>query len=220
MIISAKSPIRTSCQAVVDIGFILDSTGSVRVDYRKEKEFLKFFTSSFGVSSKGTRAGVVTFSNVSELSIKLNDHSDISSFHQAVDNIPLMGLTGKIDKALRLAQRKLFSLTNGGRVGVPKLLILLTDGSQAQDAGAADLKEIADELRADGIDILVVGVGSHIKKTELIQIAGNKQNMYIPTNFDELIASNFMSLIKKDTCEKGNAFRKCCRNLAVFNESL
>ena len=203
MIISAKDLVRTSCQAVVDIGFILESTDSVKAEHRKAKEFLKFFAASFGISSKGTRAGVVTFSYFGELSIKLSDHSDISSFNLAVDNIKLMGSTARIDKALCLAQRKLFSLANGGRLGVPKLLILLTYSSPVQNARVG---EIADELRADGINILVVGIGRYMNATELLQIADSQQNVYITNN---LYASNFVSSTKKDTCERGNAFLVC-----------
>ena len=203
MIISAKDLVRTSCQAVVDIGFILESTDSVKAEHRKAKEFLKFFAASFGISSKGTRAGVVTFSYFGELSIKLSDHSDISSFNLAVDNIKLMGSTARIDKALCLAQRKLFSLANGGRLGVPKLLILLTYSSPVQNARVG---EIADELRADGINILVVGIGRYMNATELLQIADSQQSVYITNN---LYASNFVSSTKKDTCERGNAFLVC-----------
>ena len=203
MIISAKDLVRTSCQAVVDIGFILESTDSVKAEHRKAKEFLKFFAASFGISSKGTRAGVVTFSYFGELSIKLSDHSNISSFNRAVDNITLMGSTARIDKALCLAQRKLFSLANGGRLGVPKLLILLTYSSPVQNARVG---EIADELRADGINILVVGIGRYMNATELLQIADSQQNVYITNN---LYASNFVSSTKKDTCERGNAFLVC-----------
>ena len=203
MIISAKDLVRTSCQAVVDIGFILESTDSVKAEHRKAKEFLKFFAASFGISSKGTRAGVVTFSYFGELSIKLSDHSDISSFNLAVDNIKLMGSTARIDKALCLAQRKLFRLANGGRLGVPKLLILLTYSSPVQNARVG---EIADELRADGINILVVGIGRYMNATELLQIADSQQNVYITNN---LYASNFVSSTKKDTSERGNAFLVC-----------
>ena len=159
---------------------------------------------TFGISSNKSRAGVMTFSYFSELSIKLNDHSDISSFNKAVDNIPLMGSTTRIDKALRLAQKELFSSANGGRAGVAKLLILLTDGSQTQDAGAEDPKDIADELRADGINILVVGIGHEINQTELTQIAGYPQNMYSASRFDEAIRNDFTSSFKKIACGKGN----------------
>ena len=70
-----------NCEALVDVGFILDSSGSLRNDYVKQKYFLKTLAAMFGVSSVGSRVGVVTFSYVSELSIKLSDYSNISSFN-------------------------------------------------------------------------------------------------------------------------------------------
>ena len=211
LIISAKEPPKASCKAVVDVGFILDSSGSLRKDYGKEKDFLKTLAAAFGVSPNASRAGVVTFSYFSELSVKLSDHGDLSSFKQAVDNIPLMGSTTRIDKALRLAQKELFSLGNGGRAGVPKLLILLTDGSQTQDAGAEDPGDIADELRADGINILVVGIGNGINATELAHIGGGQKNVYSADSFDKLIGADFVRSIKKDSCEIGNAVLFCNR---------
>ena len=53
-------------------------------------------------------------------------------FGEAVDKIPLMGSTTRIDRALRMTQNEMFSSANGGRDGVPKILILLTDGTQTQ----------------------------------------------------------------------------------------
>ena len=138
---------------MVDVGFILDSSGSLRRDYSKEKDFLKALAATFGVSSNGSRAGVVTFSYYTEHSIKLNDHTDLASFNAAVDSIPLMGSTTRIDKALRLTQKELFSIPNGGRPGVTKVLIVLTDGSQTKDAGAEDPGDVADEIRKSGINI-------------------------------------------------------------------
>ena len=62
MTISAKVKVEPSCQTKVDVGFILDSSGSLKNDYDTEKNFLKALAASFGVSSDGARAGVVTFS--------------------------------------------------------------------------------------------------------------------------------------------------------------
>ena len=203
-IIPAKRPATSSCQVVVDIGFILDSSGSLRMDYGKEKKLLKAMASIFGISSNESRVGVVTFSYFSELSIKLSDYNDISSFNKAVDKIPLMGSTTRIDKALRLARKELFSIANGGRAGATKLLILLTDGSQTPDAGAEDPRDIADEFRADGINVLVVGIGNGVNPTELAQIAGYPQNLYRSSSFDEAIGDDFISSFKKINCQKGN----------------
>ena len=60
----------------------------------------------------------------------MKDHRNITSFKAAVDAIPLMGMTTRIDRALRLTQKELFALENGARPNHPKILILLTDGSQ------------------------------------------------------------------------------------------
>ena len=82
----------------------MDSSGSLRNEYHKEKEFLKILAASFNISPDGGRAGVVTFSSRAEHSIKMSDHTDIASFDAAVDAIPLMGFQTRIDRALRLAQ--------------------------------------------------------------------------------------------------------------------
>ena len=204
--LAITAPIISKCQAVIDVGFILDSSGSLRNNYEQEKEFLKSLASTFGVSSNGSRAGVVTFSYFSEHSIKLSDHSDIASFNQAVDEIPLMGSTTRIDKALCLAQKELFSLGNGGRPGVPKLLILLTDGTQTQDAGAEDPGDVAEELRADGINILVVGIGRGVNETELTHIAGEEKSVYSAASFESLVENDFIESVTTRSCDKGTIF--------------
>ena len=106
----------------------MDSSGSIGKDYPNEKDFLKSLAGAFGVSDNGSRASVLTFSSSSELSIKFGDHFDINNFNAAVDSIPLMGSTTRIDRALRLTQKEMFKPENGARSGVPKVLILLTDG--------------------------------------------------------------------------------------------
>ena len=42
-----------------------------------------------------------------------------------------MGYTTRIDRALRLAQKTMFTPENGARAGQANILILLTDGSQS-----------------------------------------------------------------------------------------
>ena len=188
---------------MVDVGFILDSSGSLRRDYSKEKDFLKALAATFGVSSNGSRAGVVTFSYYTEHSIKLNDHTDLASFNAAVDSIPLMGSTTRIDKALRLTQKELFSIPNGGRPGVTKVLIVLTDGSQTKDAGAEDPGDVADEICKSGINILTVGIGKGVNKTELAHISGGADKVFSAASFDQLISSQFLDVVNNAGCESG-----------------
>ena len=200
MFISATEP---TCKAKVDVGFILDSSGSLRDDYQNEKDFLKALAGAFGVSEDGSRASVITFSYYSEHSITFKDHTDITSFNAAVDAIPLMGSTTRIDKAFRLTQKEMFTEENGARPGVPKLLILLTDGSQTEDVGAEHPAFISDELRKSGIHVIVVGIGSGTNQTELNHMAGGPGNAFSAASFDELIGGEFIGKLTSKSCEVG-----------------
>lgn len=200
---TAKLEAEPTCKAKVDVGFILDSSGSLRTQYGKEKDFLKALAATFGVSSDDGRAGVVTFSHDSEHSIKLNDHTSLGSFYQAVDNIPLMGHTTRIDKALRKTQSEMFTIANGGRPGAGKVLILLTDGSQTKDAGAEDPATVARELRQEGVRLLVVGIGKGVNPTELERIAGDKTSVFTASTFDQLLTRNFLNSVNSAGCKAG-----------------
>ena len=192
-----------TCKAKVDVGFVLDSSGSLRNDYGTEKDFLKALAATFGVSDDGARAGVVTFSYYTEHSIKLNDHTSLSTFNEAVDKIPLMGSTTRIDKALRMTQKDMFSIANGGRPGVNKVLVVLTDGSQTQDAGAEDPGDVAEELRNEGIRVLTVGIGKGVNATELAHIAGGKSNVFSAASFDDLVSREFLDKVNTAGCKEG-----------------
>ena len=144
----------------MDVGFILDSSGSLKNEYHKEKDFLTSMAGAFDISPDGSRAGVVTFSHNAELSVKMSDHTDFKSFKAAVDAIPLMGFTTRIDRALRLTQKELFSEANGDRPDVRNVLILLTDGTQTKSKGAEDPGDVMEEIRKNDVEIIVIGVGS------------------------------------------------------------
>ena len=53
----------TPCDSIADIGFVVDSSGSLRRNYGKEKAFVKTLSDSFGISADGSRAaGTYTIS--------------------------------------------------------------------------------------------------------------------------------------------------------------
>ena len=196
--------LQPACTSIADVGFLLDSSGSLRSDYQKEKQFLKAIASTFGISSKGSRAGVVAFSSDAELSIRLNDNKNLTNFNAAVDKIPIMGSTTRIDKALLLAKNELFAIRNGARPGIPKILILLTDGSQTQDVDIMNPKGLADNLRKKGIQVLVVGIGSEVNEAELLDLGGNKaENVFSAASFNELISGPFIEGVTKLSCDIG-----------------
>ena len=135
--------------------------------------------------------------------MQFNDFFSPSAFDAAVDDIPLMGSTTRIDRALRLTQNEMFLPENGARPGVPKILILLTDGSQTQDVGAEDPGDIAEELRQSGIIIIVIGIGPGTNQTELNHMAGGADNAFSAASFDELVGGGFMTQLTEKSCDAG-----------------
>ena len=204
----AKKDVQARCGQKVDVGFILDSSGSLRTEYGKEKQFLKAIAAQFGVNQNNSRIGVISFSYFAELSIKLDEHDNQHTFNKAVDDIPNMGSTTRIDRALRLAQKELFDERNGARFQVNKILILLTDGSQTQDTDSEDPATIAKEIRDSGIQMLTVGIGPGTNGSELSRIAGGRQNTYSTENFDKLLEENFLQSVSSAGCKKGRLKKK------------
>lgn len=189
------------CTNDADIGFILDSSGSIWEHYDKEKFFLNSLVESFGLGSTKSRASVITFSYYSVLSIKFNDFFDINVFKTAVNKIPLMRSVTLMDKALRLAQREMFKTANGARPDKPKVLVLLTDGEQTTKYQVEDPAPVVKELRAQGVNVLVVGMGRYVKESSLIKIAGSADKAFRVTQFKDLISPAFIGQMKTETCK-------------------
>ena len=160
-------------------------------------------TSKFIIKDQGVRASVVTFSSYSVLSIKFNDYNTTSTFNAAVNNIPLIGLATRIDSALRLVQKEMFTQENGARPGVAKVIILLTDGTQTWHNGAENPDRIAKELRNSGIHMEVIGIGENINFDELNDIAGGSGHVFIANTFHVLLSEEFLGKVFSTMCGDG-----------------
>lgn len=110
-----------------------------------------------------------------------------------------MGYQTRIDKALQQAKTEMFSRQNGARDNVPKILILLTDGSQT-GRGSIDPVIPAEELRKTGVFIVVIAIGSQTDMKECKSIAGNNGIYHFVSSFDELISENFIKYVAFSIC--------------------
>ena len=71
-----------TCKGKADVAFLLDSSGSIKKHYQNEKNFLKTLAGAFELSKGGSQAGVITFSQHTEISMQLNQYHDITSFNE------------------------------------------------------------------------------------------------------------------------------------------
>ena len=89
-----------------------------------------------------------------------------------------------------------------------QVLILLTDGSQSPDRGAENPADIAAQLRASGINLIVIGIGTQTNKAELDTIAGGKDKAFIAESFDKIKQNEFVTEITESTCDTGKEWLK------------
>ena len=185
---------------------MVDSSGSLRRDFAKEKQFVKYLATSLGIGKDGNRGSIVTFSYNAQLTVTLSDSAAASSpdFSALVDKVPFMGYTTRIDRALRLVMNEMFKKANGARDGVPRILFVLTDGTQTKDRDAIDPASIASELRKKlGIRLFVIGIGTKVDQAELSHIAGNATSVYSAKHVNELLSGSLIRRLVGASCSYG-----------------
>ena len=124
-------PKNSNPECNADFGFVADVSASVENHWDDEKSFIKKLVETIVISEEGGRAAVTSFSNEAALQIKFDDHTTYSTFEAALDQIPYVGSTTKIDMGLEVALDEMFQVFNGMRPDVHQTMVLITDGQQA-----------------------------------------------------------------------------------------
>lgn len=123
--------IHTACTKALDVGIILDGSGSVRsVNFKKAKEFVQSLIGHFTVSPNATHLGIITYSTNPTLEFDFANakYHDIVELKKRVMTITYPGGWTRTDKALEMAAQKLFTDAGGDRKDKPNVLVVLTDG--------------------------------------------------------------------------------------------
>jgi len=190
-----------SCVKHVDIAFLMDGSGSVKMNYIEEQKFVIGLAKAFGISESTSHAGVIQFSKKAKLTMKLNGPQDLDSFASGVMDIKPQRLTTYIDRALVIARDEFFTVENGGRPGLKKLVVLITDGNQTKTHAYTPPEEIAEEIRNQGIHILAIGIGETVDVVEMSKIVGPNDNWRQVRTFNQLASKTFVDTITKKGCE-------------------
>lgn len=136
--------------------------------------------------------------------IKFADYLTTDTFNQAVEVLPFYGYMTRIDKALELAHKELYTVEGMARPNVKKLLFLITDGKQNPDnIGGVRLNpaDQAEKLHLGGVQIYAVAVGSKVNLTELQSITKDPRKVFSVADFDELINDAFVKNVSRLLCQ-------------------
>lgn len=173
----------------MDLGFIVDSSGSVgRANFVRSLNFIKNLVSSFVISPRNSRVGILVYSHRVIPVFSFDQYKGLRSVLRAIDRIGYTGGGTKTGQALSYSRRYLFARSNRRKV-----LILLTDGKSYDRVGKP-----AAVLRNMGVQVFAVGVGRRISMKQLIQIASNRRHIFT-ANFRNL--GSFVRAVKQKACK-------------------
>ncbi|KAM9308137.1 collagen alpha-6(VI) chain-like [Gastrophryne carolinensis] len=169
---------------VADIIFLVDSSSSITVSqFKIMQRFMEAVVNDSMVGKEHVQFGVVGYSTTPEEQFPLKAYSTKAEVRKALSTLKrLKGLTYTAT-ALEYTQGR-FDAVYGGRPGVSRIIILITDGATSiQDR--PNLDRVPQALRNDGIIIFAVGVAG-AKSEELEKIAGQKDRWFFVQNYSNL----------------------------------
>ncbi|XP_069108623.1 LOW QUALITY PROTEIN: cartilage matrix protein-like [Argopecten irradians] len=175
----------TGCTApMVDIVFILDSSGSVgETDFRKLLNFVSDFAQYAIVGPNNIQMSVLTFASDVTANFELNTYDRSDSIINAVLNIPYEDGGTHTEKALQMALYHSFTRQTGDRPNAKNVLVIVTDG-YSYDHQATQYA--ADMLHLYQIETIAVGVGEGVDDSELQGIATDSRHILKTPSFDSL----------------------------------
>lgn len=118
--------IKTVCAVPVDLGFIIDASGSIgSVNFQKILQFVAKIVDAFDIRPNGTRVGVIHYSDEAVLDFDFNkftgDQLNRENVVNAINQISVTEGQTRIDLALKKAKEDLFSEKGGMRADKPKV---------------------------------------------------------------------------------------------------
>ena len=163
------------CKAKVDLGFLVDASGSIEMygkgNYQRVKDFVKEVAGSFIISRRGTHVGVVVFASRPEPVFQFNTYYSRRGVMNAIQKMPYINGGTRIGLAIRRATRYLFRPQP--HPGRKKVLVVLTDGISYDDVIVP-----ARRLRRTGVSIYALGVGLKYSRRQLKKIAGTPRHVF------------------------------------------
>ena len=188
----------------MDIGFIIDGSGSIRDANPSDRSYdnwellLQFVANIIDrLPASGTRVGAVLFSDRGELLFPLDQYLDLQGARAAILTTRYPGANTNTSGGLYRARVDLFNANNGDRPNVPNLAIIITDGKSTFDNDKTI--PIAEDLRRDNVNLVAIGITNSVDENELKAISSLPQerdvNYFTSPDFQQLegIIDNILS---------------------------
>ena len=189
----------------IDVVFAID--GSSKTDptrFLQMKNFLSSVVSYLPVSKSEINVGVVEYSDRQYAEINLDDYYDSSSLREAIQLIkPSEGATSRTGEVIKFVREQMFAPGGQSRSGVPKVLVILTDGKEYAGDKPQDEAEL---IKNAGVRVLGVAVGDKPNVVSLSQVISATESLYVINQGSSLgrlvpsVARDILRTIKGRCC--------------------
>ena len=169
----------------VDIGFMLDESGSVKAkDWKNVGKFTKVISKAASIQKDMGQASIITFATSSKLSIRFDAYQEYDALARAVDNLRKHGGGTNIIDALNRGLNEMFQTKNGMREKSEKIAVLITDGNDSNSISI--YKEVGKKYQERKIKLLIIGVGN-VGVDKLKELVRDEKDFFVAENFDQLL---------------------------------
>ncbi|NXD05796.1 COCH protein, partial [Nothocercus nigrocapillus] len=145
---------KVSCNCKADIAFLID--GSYNIGQRRfnlQKNFVGKVAVMLGIGTEGPHVGVVQASEYPKIEFYLKNFTAAKDVLFAIKELGFRGGNSNTGKALKYTAQKFFSLENGARKGIPKIIVVFIDGWPSDD-----IEEAGIVAREFGVNVFIVSV--------------------------------------------------------------
>ena len=189
------------CDAVVDLVFIQDQSGSVgATGHSQALQFMVDVVNFFRIAPNETQIGLVTYSTEARVEFDLDDLQTKDEIQHEISSLTYP--RGWTATALGLFQAGVILNPAEGRgsrplsEGIPKIAVLITDGKSNQ----IPIDDVAVELQNSGVQVFTVGI-SNVDLDELLFIASDPDflHVFLLDSFND--AEGFVDFLSFTTCD-------------------
>jgi uncharacterized protein with von Willebrand factor type A (vWA) domain len=171
------------CNQEQDLILVLDSSGSISLPhYRNALQFVANLSTAFTVVP-GSRLGFNVFSVKSRTILPINNSLSPEEIRGKITSAPYLKGGTRTDIAVNAALK---GLQTSARLGVPRTLVILTDGSSNKPRLTSTASARA---KAQGLRMFSIGIGTELNDKELKELAGGDEHRVYKANNWEYLAN-------------------------------
>ncbi|XP_065684134.1 uncharacterized protein LOC100210120 isoform X1 [Hydra vulgaris] len=203
------------CKSVIDLMFLVDTSGSMSKHYIDLLKVLKRIVAEFQISQHGSHAAVLSFNSYGSSVINFNKYFDNGMFNQALDEIP--GPKGLIDMNAALTEvlNKLIK-SNESRSLVAKVLFIFTDGFQV----GGSFEKIVDQISNLGVKIFVIAYDGDINYATINKLLREPNNFFQISKDTEFLTESIAEKACNQAALYSDGFSKAFDIFFIFDGSL